>query len=102
MIARDYSQLLKMRGYETVAVDRRQHIFRKSHLHNEAYCVVSKDAHGKGSSIAFSMIRKPLPADPMDAQLAECDAKYLGKEAARISEAFYEMKKTKKPRYYLF
>ena len=102
MVVHDYSNLLKMRGYETLAVDRRQHIFKKEHIHNLAYCVVSKDGHGKGESIAFSVVKGQRPSEPGEAMLAECDFKYLEKEAARISEAFAEMKKTRKPRHVVF
>jgi len=86
----DYSAFMKRRGYVQVQAERTHSMFVKKHMYNTCYCVVLKDAHCKGKSIHFTLVKHRNDQNAFDAIACEHDSKYLKKECQMIERFFEE------------
>lgn len=101
MKAKNYRQILNARGYKALSGTKYagNSEFEKRHKYNLVICTVTKDAHGKGTAIRFSIWPAKTPMNMNEFKEAEFDRQYLAKEAEKIYEAFEELKKLKSPKH---
>jgi hypothetical protein len=104
MKAKDYSQILKARGYRVAGSVNKYEgvdVYIKSHLYNAVICEVVKDSHGKAQEMTFTFVGgKKTPAkDIQTFKEVEGDRQYLTTEAIKIHECFEQLKQMKSPKH---
>ncbi len=103
MKAKNYSDILKARGYKVIEHTKYQgvNVYVKKHKYNVSTCTVIKDSHGKGQSIEFA-ITSQISTDPEIKKEINLDVSYLDLEASKIIEAFIKLKELKAPKHIYF
>ncbi len=101
MKAKNYSQILKARGYKPVLINEYQgtDLYRKTHATNEVICSVEKDSHGKAQTMTFEINQYKKPQDFEQFKKSEFDREFLWREANKIHEAFEQLKQMKAPKH---
>lgn len=104
MKAKNYSQILKARGYEPAIINKYQgtDLYIKVHTTNEIICRVEKDSHGKAQTMMFEINQYKKPKDFEQFKKSEFDREYLWREANKIHEAFEQLKQMKAPKHIYF
>jgi len=119
MKAKNYSQILKARGYKKVS-ETPDHIVRnkqngeleldkhtyaknityeKVHLYYKVSCHVTVDTHGKAQEMKMFISTNKLTPDIFEFKKASADYGYLSQEAIKIYEAFETLKSMKAPKH---
>ena len=102
MKAKNYNQVLRARGYRARELSEYQGqcVYVKEHMFNKIVCYVTKDGHGKGQTMMFTIYNTTrTPQDMVEFKAAEFDRGYLVKEAEAIHKAFEELKNMKAPKH---
>ena len=107
MKAKDYRQLLKMRGYKLEKVGPYEYskyggttAFVKEHLYNRVVCFVDKDSHGKAQHFDFTITSQLMMLeDKQKKKDCELDYRYLLKEVSELCKACYALRDMKSPKH---